>query len=83
MAKAVVLSARLTAELDAQLARLAAATGRSKSWHVTAALEAYPTAALKSVALAGFRGGRSGRVERNVGGCSRLGELSLTARWCL
>jgi predicted transcriptional regulator len=50
MAKAVVLSARLTAELDAQLARLAAATGRSKSWHVTAALESYLAAELQFLA---------------------------------
>ena len=33
-------------------------------------------------ALVGFRGGRSGQVECNVGGCSRLRELSLTTRWC-
>jgi len=33
-------------------------------------------------ALIGFQGGRSGYGERNVGGCSRLRELSLTARWC-
>jgi hypothetical protein len=30
------------------------------------------------VALSGFQGGRSGRVECNVGGGSRLRELSLT-----
>jgi Tol biopolymer transport system component len=33
-------------------------------------------------ALVGFRSGGSGQAERNVDGCRRLRELSLTARWC-
>jgi transposase len=39
-------------------------------------------APLSTNALVGFRGGRSGQATRNVGGCGRLRELSLTARWC-
>jgi hypothetical protein len=35
-----------------------------------------------SDALSGFRGGRSGQVERNFGGCRRLRRLSPDARWC-
>ena len=41
MAKDVTLSARITGDLDARLARLALLTDRSRSWHVTQALERY------------------------------------------
>jgi hypothetical protein len=37
------------------------------------------TVTVLRMALAGFRGGRSEQAECNVGGCSRLRELSLTA----
>lgn len=41
MAKDVTLSARITGDLDARLARLALLTDRSRSWHVAQALERY------------------------------------------
>lgn len=50
MSKDVTISARVPAGLDDGLARLAAATGRSKSWHVNAALEAYLAAELEFLA---------------------------------
>jgi predicted transcriptional regulator len=50
MAKDVTISARVPAALDAGLEKLAAATGRSKSWHVNAALEAYLAAELAFLA---------------------------------
>lgn len=50
MTKDVTISARVPASLDARLEKLAAATGRSKSWHVNAALEAYVAAELEFVA---------------------------------
>jgi predicted transcriptional regulator len=49
MIKDVTISARVPAALDAGLERLAAATGRSKSWHLNAALEAYVAAELAFV----------------------------------
>lgn len=50
MTKDVTISARVPAALDAGLEKLAAATGRSKSWHVNTALEAYVAAELEFVA---------------------------------
>jgi predicted transcriptional regulator len=41
MAEDVTLSARITGDLDARLARLAELTDRSRFWHVTQALERY------------------------------------------
>ena len=41
MTKSVTIAARVDADLDSQLERLAAATGRSKSWLVTEALRSY------------------------------------------
>jgi RHH-type transcriptional regulator, rel operon repressor / antitoxin RelB len=39
--KTVTIGARITEELDRDLAKLAAATGRSKSWLVADALKSY------------------------------------------
>lgn len=41
MTKSVTIAARVDADLDGQLDRLAAATGRSKSWLVSEALRSY------------------------------------------
>jgi predicted transcriptional regulator len=41
MTKSVTIAARVDADLDSQLERLAAATGRSKSWLVSEALRSY------------------------------------------
>jgi RHH-type transcriptional regulator, rel operon repressor / antitoxin RelB len=41
MAKSVSIAARIDADLDVQLERLAEATGRSKSWLVNEALRSY------------------------------------------
>jgi RHH-type transcriptional regulator, rel operon repressor / antitoxin RelB len=41
MAKSVTIAARVDADLDSQVERLAAATGRSKSWLVNEALRSY------------------------------------------
>lgn len=41
MAKSVTIAARIDADLDDGLARLAAATGRSKSWLISEALRSY------------------------------------------
>lgn len=41
MAKSVTIAARVDAALDDSLERLAAATGRSKSWLINEALQAY------------------------------------------
>jgi RHH-type transcriptional regulator, rel operon repressor / antitoxin RelB len=41
MAKSVTIAARVDADLDGQLDRLAAATGRSKSWLISEALRSY------------------------------------------
>jgi RHH-type rel operon transcriptional repressor/antitoxin RelB len=39
--KSVTIAARVDADLDGELARLAAATGRSKSWLINEALRSY------------------------------------------
>ena len=41
MAKSITIAARVDADLDGQLGRLAAATGRSKSWLISEALRSY------------------------------------------
>lgn len=41
MTKSITIAARVDADLDGELARLAAATGRSKSWLITDALRSY------------------------------------------
>jgi RHH-type transcriptional regulator, rel operon repressor / antitoxin RelB len=41
IAKSVTIAARVDADLDSQVERLAAATGRSKSWLVNEALRSY------------------------------------------
>ena len=41
MPKPITLSARIDADLDAGLSRLATATGRSKSWLINEALRSY------------------------------------------
>lgn len=41
MTKSVTIAARVDADLDGQLERLAEATGRSKSWLVNEALRSY------------------------------------------
>ena len=41
MTKSVTIAARVDADLDSQVERLAAATGRSKSWLVNEALRSY------------------------------------------
>lgn len=41
MAKSVTIAARIDADLDGQLERLAEATSRSKSWLVSEALRSY------------------------------------------
>jgi RHH-type transcriptional regulator, rel operon repressor / antitoxin RelB len=41
MTKSVTIAARVDADLDGQLERLASATGRSKSWLVNEALRSY------------------------------------------
>jgi RHH-type transcriptional regulator, rel operon repressor / antitoxin RelB len=43
MSKSITLAARVDAELDAELTRLALATGRSKSWLINEALRSYVT----------------------------------------
>lgn len=41
MPKSITLAARVDADLDAELSRLATATGRSKSWLINEALRSY------------------------------------------
>jgi RHH-type transcriptional regulator, rel operon repressor / antitoxin RelB len=41
MAKTITIAARIDADLDGELERLAAATGRSKSWLINDALRSY------------------------------------------
>jgi len=41
MSKSTTLTARVDAELDAELGRLATATGRTKSWLINEALRSY------------------------------------------
>jgi RHH-type rel operon transcriptional repressor/antitoxin RelB len=41
MSKSITLAARVDADLDAELNRLATATGRSKSWLINEALRSY------------------------------------------
>jgi predicted transcriptional regulator len=41
MAKSITIAARVDADLDSELERLAAVTGRSKSWLISDALRSY------------------------------------------
>jgi len=41
MSKSVTIAARVDADLDSELERLASATGRSKSWLINEALRSY------------------------------------------
>jgi predicted transcriptional regulator len=41
MSKSITLTARIDADLDAELARIAASTGRTKSWLVNEALRSF------------------------------------------
>jgi RHH-type rel operon transcriptional repressor/antitoxin RelB len=41
MSKSVTIAARIDANLDSELERLASATGRSKSWLINEALRSY------------------------------------------
>jgi RHH-type rel operon transcriptional repressor/antitoxin RelB len=41
MSKSITLAARVDADFDAELTRLATATGRSKSWLINEALRSY------------------------------------------
>jgi len=41
MSKSITLAARVDADLDAELSRLAAKTGRTKSWLITEALRSF------------------------------------------
>ena len=41
MSKSVTIPARVDADLDSELERLASATGRSKSWLINEALQSY------------------------------------------
>ncbi len=41
MPKSITLAARVDAELDAELGRIATATGRSKSWLINEALRSF------------------------------------------
>ncbi len=43
MSKSVTIAARVDADLDSELERLASATGRSKSWLINEALRSYVT----------------------------------------
>jgi predicted transcriptional regulator len=64
MGKDITIAARIEGKLDEQLRNLAAATGRSKSWHVAEAIKGYVTAEqefLDAVAE-GLRDVKAGRV---------------------
>ena len=41
MSKSITLAARVDSDLDAELSRLATATGRTKSWLITEALRSF------------------------------------------
>lgn len=41
MTKSITIAARVNSDLDSELERLAAATGRSKSWLISDALRSY------------------------------------------
>jgi predicted transcriptional regulator len=41
MSKSITIAARIDADLDGELERLASATGRSKSWLINEALRSY------------------------------------------
>ncbi len=64
MAKEATVTARIDAKLGRRLAKLAQATGRSKSWVINAALRAYVESELDFVEKveAGLRSARAGRL---------------------
>lgn len=64
MAETVQLSARVEKDLADQLDQLVAQTGRTKVWHLSAALRAYVQAEIAFVAAveAGRADARAGRV---------------------
>jgi predicted transcriptional regulator len=64
MSKSTTLSARVDADLDAELSRLATTTGRSKSWLINEALRSYVANEQQFLAAveAGKQALRDGRV---------------------
>lgn len=64
MSKAITIAARVDPALDAELSRLAAATGRSKSWLITEALRSYVASEQQFLAAVeeGKQAMREGRV---------------------
>jgi predicted transcriptional regulator len=65
MSKSATLTARIDAELEAELDRLAAAKGRSKSWLVNEALRSY-VANERQFAAAVEEGRQAAREGRTV-----------------
>ncbi len=63
MSKSVTLAARVDADLDAELARLATATGRSKSWLISEALRSFVANKQQFLAAAGKAGRSPGTRE--------------------
>ena len=64
MSKSITLAARVDADLDAELSRLATATGRTKSWLITEALRSFVANEQQFLAAVeeGKRAAREGRV---------------------
>jgi len=64
MSKSVTLAARVDSDLDAELTRLATATGRTKSWLITEALRSFVANEWQFLAAVeeGKRAVREGRV---------------------
>jgi predicted transcriptional regulator len=64
MSKSITLAARVDADLDAELSRLAAKTGRTKSWLITEALRSFVANEQQFLAAVeeGKRAVREGRV---------------------
>jgi len=64
MPKSITIAARVDADLDAELGRLAAATGRSKSWLINEALRSFVANERQFLAAveAGKQALREGRV---------------------
>ena len=64
MPKAITLAARVDADLDAELTRLASVTGRTKSWLINEALRSYVASEQQFLAAVeeGKQAVREGRV---------------------
>jgi predicted transcriptional regulator len=64
MSKSITIAARIDADLDAELSRLAAASGRTKSWLISEALLSYVANEQQFVAAVeeGKQAMREGRV---------------------